>query len=135
MWEDLIYKAKEGGLDVIETYIFWNVHEPSRGNVPLLATYFCFFFFKKKIVEFEVHSLCVLSACNLVQYNFEGRYDLVRFVKTIQKAGLYAHLRIGPYVCAEWNFGYLQIFSVSYVVSNTRGFGHVGAVFDCLMIF
>ncbi|KAG5089440.1 hypothetical protein JHK86_002052 [Glycine max] len=70
MWEDLIYKAKEGGLDVIETYVFWNVHEPSRGN-----------------------------------YNFEGRYDLVRFVKTIQKAGLYANLRIGPYVCAEWNFG------------------------------
>ncbi|KAL8478827.1 hypothetical protein ACS0TY_030633 [Phlomoides rotata] len=70
MWEDLIKKAKEGGVDVIETYIFWNVHEPSPGN-----------------------------------YNFEGRYDLVRFVKTIQKAGLYAHLRIGPYVCAEWNFG------------------------------
>ncbi|KAL2348569.1 hypothetical protein Fmac_002569 [Flemingia macrophylla] len=73
MWEDLIYKAKEGGIDVIETYVFWNVHEPSQGN-----------------------------------YNFEGRFDLVRFVKTIQKAGLYAHLRIGPYVCAEWNFGYLK---------------------------
>jgi beta-galactosidase GanA len=29
MWEDLIQKAKEGGLDVIETYVFWNVHEPS----------------------------------------------------------------------------------------------------------
>lgn len=70
MWEDLINKAKDGGLDVIETYVFWNVHEPSPGN-----------------------------------YNFEGRYDLVRFIKTIQKAGLYAHLRIGPYVCAEWNFG------------------------------
>ncbi|WJX61021.1 Beta-galactosidase 3 [Trifolium repens] len=70
MWEDLIFKAKEGGLDVIETYVFWNVHEPSPGN-----------------------------------YNFEGRNDLVRFIKTVQKAGLYAHLRIGPYVCAEWNFG------------------------------
>ncbi|KAB2094768.1 hypothetical protein ES319_A02G182100v1 [Gossypium barbadense] len=70
MWEDLIQKAKDGGLDVIETYVFWNVHEPSPGN-----------------------------------YNFEGRYDLVRFIKTVQKAGLYAHLRIGPYVCAEWNFG------------------------------
>lgn len=70
MWEDLIQKAKDGGLDVVETYVFWNVHEPSPGN-----------------------------------YNFEGRYDLVRFIKTIQKAGLYAHLRIGPYVCAEWNFG------------------------------
>ncbi|KAI3798858.1 hypothetical protein L1987_34142 [Smallanthus sonchifolius] len=70
MWEDIIMKAKEGGLDVIETYVFWNVHEPSPGN-----------------------------------YNFEGRYNLVRFLKTVQKAGLYVHLRIGPYVCAEWNFG------------------------------
>ncbi|KAL6222331.1 hypothetical protein ACLB2K_005723 [Fragaria x ananassa] len=70
MWEDLIQKAKDGGLDVVETYVFWNGHEPSPGN-----------------------------------YNFEGRYDLVRFLKTVQKAGLYAHLRIGPYVCAEWNFG------------------------------
>uniref|UniRef100_A0A0A0KUQ4 beta-galactosidase n=1 Tax=Cucumis sativus TaxID=3659 RepID=A0A0A0KUQ4_CUCSA len=57
-------------LDVVETYVFWNVHEPYPGI-----------------------------------YNFEGRFDLVRFIKTIQKAGLYANLRIGPYVCAEWNFG------------------------------
>ncbi|XP_022940967.1 beta-galactosidase 5-like isoform X1 [Cucurbita moschata] len=70
MWEDLIQKAKDGGLDVIDTYVFWNVHEPSPGN-----------------------------------YDFEGRYDLVRFIKTVQRVGLYVHLRIGPYVCAEWNFG------------------------------
>ncbi|TYJ28542.1 hypothetical protein E1A91_A06G007100v1 [Gossypium mustelinum] len=70
MWESLIKKAKNGGLDVIDTYVFWNGHEPSPGN-----------------------------------YNFEGRYDLVRFIKTVQKLGLYVHLRIGPYVCAEWNFG------------------------------
>ncbi|GFQ05582.1 beta-galactosidase 5 [Phtheirospermum japonicum] len=69
MWKDLISKAKFGGVDVIETYVFWNGHEPTRGN-----------------------------------YYFEGRYDLVRFIKTIQNAGLYAHLRIGPYVCAEWEF-------------------------------
>lgn len=42
----------------------------------------------------------------LVQYNFEGRYDLVKFVKLVGSSGLYLHLRIGPYVCAEWNFGY-----------------------------
>lgn len=47
-----------------------------------------------------------LIFCILSQYNFEGRYDLLRFVKTVQRAGLYVHLRIGPYVCAEWNFGY-----------------------------
>ncbi|KAK3009700.1 hypothetical protein RJ639_014806 [Escallonia herrerae] len=70
MWPDLIQKAKDGGLDVIQTYVFWNGHEPSPGK-----------------------------------YYFEGRYDLVRFIKLVQQAGLYVHLRIGPYVCAEWNFG------------------------------
>lgn len=33
MWPDLIQKAKEGGLDVIETYVFWNGHEPEPGKV------------------------------------------------------------------------------------------------------
>lgn len=33
MWPDLIQKAKEGGLDVIQTYVFWNGHEPSPGQV------------------------------------------------------------------------------------------------------
>ncbi|MFS7888422.1 putative beta-galactosidase [Helianthus anomalus] len=39
------------------------------------------------------------------KYNFEGRYDLVMFVKLVQKVGMYMHQRIGPFVCAEWNFG------------------------------
>ncbi|KAI3463273.1 hypothetical protein Pfo_019936 [Paulownia fortunei] len=70
MWPDLIQKAKEGGLDVIQTYVFWNGHEPEPGK-----------------------------------YYFEGRYDLVKFIKLVQQAGLYVNLRIGPYACAEWNFG------------------------------
>ncbi|XP_044506451.1 beta-galactosidase 8-like [Mangifera indica] len=70
MWPDLIQKSKDGGLDVIETYVFWDLHEPVQ-----------------------------------YQYNFEGRYDLVKFVKLVAEAGLYVHLRIGPYVCAEWNYG------------------------------
>lgn len=75
MWPDLIKKAKDGGLDVIQTYVFWNMHEPSPGN-----------------------------------YNFEGRFDLVKFVKLAHEAGLYVHLRVGPYVCAEWNFGGFPIW-------------------------
>lgn len=75
MWPDLIRKAKDGGLDVIQTYVFWNGHEPSPGK-----------------------------------YNFEGRFDLVKFIKLVQQAGLYVHLRIGPYVCAEWNFGGFPIW-------------------------
>lgn len=33
MWPDLISKAKHGGLNVIQTYVFWNVHEPVQGQV------------------------------------------------------------------------------------------------------
>lgn len=33
MWPDLIAKAKKGGLDVIQTYVFWNAHEPVQGQV------------------------------------------------------------------------------------------------------
>lgn len=36
MWPDLIQKAKLGGLDVIQTYVFWNGHEPSQGQVMLM---------------------------------------------------------------------------------------------------
>lgn len=67
-----------------------------------LVLCFCSVFFFSKLHFYYV--LCEF------QYDFEGRYDLVRFIKLIQKAGLYAHLRIGPYVCAEWNFGYLLCF-------------------------
>lgn len=41
MWPDLIQKAKEGGLDVIQTYVFWNGHEPSQGKVWKLSPFFC----------------------------------------------------------------------------------------------
>ncbi|KAI3775581.1 hypothetical protein L1987_50160 [Smallanthus sonchifolius] len=33
MWPDLKKKAKDGGLDVIQTYVFWNGHEPSPGKI------------------------------------------------------------------------------------------------------
>ncbi|CAK8567384.1 unnamed protein product [Lathyrus sativus] len=32
MWPNLIAKAKEGGLDVIQTYVFWNLHEPQQAQ-------------------------------------------------------------------------------------------------------
>ncbi|KAK7305146.1 hypothetical protein VNO77_43046 [Canavalia gladiata] len=70
MWPHIIQKAKDGGLDAIETYIFWNLHEP----VPR-------------------------------QYDFSENLDFIKFFKLIQKAGLYGILRIGPYACAEWNYG------------------------------
>ncbi|KZV48457.1 Beta-galactosidase [Dorcoceras hygrometricum] len=83
MWPDLISKSKEGGVDVIETYVFWNGHEPLKG-----------------------------------QFNFEGRYDIVKFVKQVGSSGLYLFLRIGPYACAEWNFGFDSLFLADAIVSS-----------------
>ncbi|KAJ8506240.1 hypothetical protein OPV22_007126 [Ensete ventricosum] len=85
MWPDLIRKSKEGGLDAIETYVFWNGHEPRRR-----------------------------------EYNFERNYDLIRFLKEVQNAGLYAILRIGPYVCAEWNNGGLPVWLYTIPGMQTR---------------
>jgi beta-galactosidase GanA len=45
MWPDLIQKAKEGGLDVIQTYVFWNGHEPSPGKVIIKNENFFFWLY------------------------------------------------------------------------------------------
>ncbi|KAK2445097.1 beta-galactosidase [Trifolium repens] len=75
MWPGLVQTAKQGGVDVIETYVFWNGHELSPGN-----------------------------------YYFGGRFDLVKFAKIVQDAGMYLILRIGPFVAAEWNFGGVPVW-------------------------
>lgn len=41
MWPKLIAKARRGGLDVIQTYVFWNVHEPVQGQVCALSSLIC----------------------------------------------------------------------------------------------
>ncbi|KAI3758607.1 hypothetical protein L6452_06174 [Arctium lappa] len=75
MWPSLIAKAKQGGLDVIQTYVFWNLHEPQPG-----------------------------------QYDFNGRNDIVSFIKQVHEQGLYVSLRIGPFIEAEWNYGGLPFW-------------------------
>lgn len=39
------------------------------------------------------------------KFDFTGRFDIRRFIKTAQAVGLYAIVRPGPYICAEWDFG------------------------------
>ena len=39
------------------------------------------------------------------QYDWTGRGNLTLFLDAIADAGLFANLRIGPYVCAEWDYG------------------------------
>ena len=42
------------------------------------------------------------------QYQFSGQADLEGFLRTAQDAGLLVILRVGPYICGEWEMvGYL----------------------------
>ncbi|BAT77461.1 hypothetical protein VIGAN_02004000 [Vigna angularis var. angularis] len=70
MWPVLLDNARRGGINVIQTYVFWNAHEPIQG-----------------------------------QFNFEGNYDLVKFIKLVQEFGMFVTLRVGPFIQAEWNHG------------------------------
>lgn len=69
-WYDLLLKLKQAGLNTVETYCAWNLHEPKPG-----------------------------------QFDFTGRLDIERFIRTAQELGLYVILRPGPYICAEWEGG------------------------------
>lgn len=40
-----------------------------------------------------------------MQYDFNGRKDLIRFIKEVQAQDLYLCLRIGPFIESEWNYG------------------------------
>lgn len=33
MWPDILDKARRGGLNLIQTYVFWNGHEPEKDKV------------------------------------------------------------------------------------------------------
>ncbi len=70
LWADRIGKAKAAGLNTLQLYFFWNVHEPEEG-----------------------------------QFDFAGQADVAHFLDLIAEAGLYAVVRPGPYVCAEWDGG------------------------------
>ncbi len=70
MWPGILRHMRKSGLNTVETYIFWNLHERRRDVL-----------------------------------DFSGRLDLVHFCRLAQAAGLKVILRIGPYICAETNFG------------------------------
>lgn len=69
-WADRLLKLKAAGFNTVETYVAWNVHQPTEDT-----------------------------------FDFEGQNDLIAFLQTAREVGLYAIVRPGPYICAEWDFG------------------------------
>ena len=70
LWRDRLLRMKRGGFNCVQTYVFWNYHEPKEG-----------------------------------EFDFSGEKDLDAFLKLVHEMGMYAVVRPGPYVCAEWDSG------------------------------
>ena len=47
-------------------------------------------------------------------FDFSGMLDIVRFIETAEKLDLNVIIRPGPYICAEWEFGGLPSWLLSY---------------------
>ena len=86
MWDHIFEEMVKDGLNAVEVYVFWNIHEFKRGQ----------------------------------EYNFTGSANLPLFIEKAAMAGLFVNLRIGPYVCAEWNYGGLPVWLNSIPGMNLR---------------
>ncbi|EGC33370.1 hypothetical protein DICPUDRAFT_48969 [Dictyostelium purpureum] len=75
-WNEILKSSKLAGVDIIETYIFWNVHQPNTPN----------------------------------EFYLEDNANITLFLDLCKENELFVNLRIGPYVCAEWNYGGFPIW-------------------------
>ncbi len=65
-WEESIRKMKAGGITIIATYVFWNLHEREEGN-----------------------------------FDWTSDLNLRLFLELVQKNGMYAIVRMGPFCHGE----------------------------------
>ncbi|MDQ2800889.1 MAG: beta-galactosidase, partial [Armatimonadota bacterium] len=75
MWRDRLLRIKRAGYNTVQTYAFWNYHEPREE-----------------------------------QFEFTGEKDFNAFLKLVHSLNMYAIVRMGPYVNAEWDTGGLPVW-------------------------
>lgn len=55
------------------------------------------------------------------EFDFSGILDIEKYLEIAQKVGLYAIVRPGPYICAEWDFGGLPAWLLKDKNMQIRG--------------
>ncbi len=92
-WDHRLSMLRAMGLNCVETYVPWNLHEPSPGR-------------------------------------FRDVAALGRFLDAAGRAGLWAIVRPGPYICAEWENGGLPVWVTGRYGRRvrTRDAGYLDAV-------
>ncbi len=56
------------------------------------------------------------------QFDFSGLLDIEKYIETAEKLDLNVIVRPGPYICAEWEFGGLPAWLLSYPQMGLRSF-------------
>ncbi|WP_405012001.1 glycoside hydrolase family 35 protein [Kitasatospora sp. NBC_01539] len=100
-WPQRLAAVRAMGLNTVETYVPWNLHEPAPGRHERLA-------------------------------------ELGEFLDEAARQGLWAIVRPGPYICAEWDNGGLPGWLTARVgrrarTSDPEYLAAVDAFFDVLM--
>ena len=100
-WGHRLAMLRAMGLNCVETYVPWNLHEPRPGG-------------------------------------FRDAEALGRFLDAAREAGLWAIVRPGPYICAEWENGGLPHWLTGELGARVRTrderfLGHVGRWFAHLL--
>ncbi|KAF8405419.1 hypothetical protein HHK36_010325 [Tetracentron sinense] len=107
MWPQILTKAKHGGLNVIQTYVFWNIHEPVQGRFNCDGNYDLVKFIK--LIHDMAHVWSFSSQSNLWLVHIENEYNTVELAykesgtRYVQWAGtMVAGLKTGvPWVMCK----------------------------------
>ena len=90
LWKDRMQKMKDAGLNCVDTYLAWNLHEPEEPASPDDFS---------KLRDME---------------------QISDFIQTAQDLGLYVMIRPGPYICAEVDRGGLPGWLMKYRPDGLR---------------
>ncbi|XP_057663239.1 beta-galactosidase-1-like protein 2 isoform X1 [Diorhabda carinulata] len=109
-WRDRLRKMRAAGLNTVETYVPWNLHEPRAG-------------------EFDFGN---------GENDMSDFLHLEEFLKIAQEEDLFTIIRSGPFICAEFEFGghpswLLRDNDIEFRTSNPTYVKHVTNFFNVLL--
>ena len=92
-WELALDEAVRNGLNLVTIYVFWAAHQP----------------FKDQQLDWKLNNFAIKEqqhdATTTTMLQDGGDWELADAIWSCARRGLFVHIRVGPYVCAEYSYG------------------------------